>query len=324
MPETFSKEEQKKLAKLGYAVDALENEEKNIQLYDFKAPKRFTKDNLRLLNTIYDCFAKTLANKLTGILRAAVQIDTLSIEELDYSKFSKGKSKKYIIAIIEAKLKEKESYTTNNFAIVLPIKSMYVIINKLLGGSDESNDLEREFTTLELNLIRNFIVANIMPILESAWAGYIDLLTTAKDIVLVPESSNKYISPESQMLNVQFEIIIDKISQNFDICMPMELIENIFKNLGNRFMSLEDNEKLNQKKSLMLEHVKETKVEIGVILGKTELEFGDMLTLHSGDVIMLDSFIDSTAKVVIKGREWFSGKVGIYKGRKSVKLMEIL
>ena len=82
--------------------------------------------------------------------------------------------------------------------------------------------------------------------------------------------------------------------------------------------------KINQRKSLMLEHVKESEVEIDVVLGKTELEFADILSLHAGDVMMLDSFTDSSVKVIIKGKEWFLGKVGVYRGRKSVKLTETL
>ena len=58
MPGSLSKDEQAKLEKLGYAVDMLESDGQKIQAYNFKTPKRFTKDNMRLLNTIYDCFAK--------------------------------------------------------------------------------------------------------------------------------------------------------------------------------------------------------------------------------------------------------------------------
>lgn len=323
MPGSLSKDEQAKLEKLGYAVDMLESDDQKIQAYNFKTPKRFTKDNMRLLNTIYDCFAKTLANKLTGVLRTAVQVDVLSINEMVYSQFSQEKRENFILPIIETKLKENDSYSTDHFVMAFSNKTIYTIINKLLGGSDDELENNRKFTVLELNLIKNFIIANVNPILESAWSNYIDFITNTEEIALIPEV-NKYFVSDTQTLCIEFEIIIGDLAQKFSICMPIELVENIFRNLGNRFMGLEDSEKINQRKSLMLEHVKESEVEIDVVLGKTELEFADILSLHADDVMMLDSFTDSSVKVIIKGKEWFLGKVGVYRGRKSVKLTETL
>ncbi|GHV30551.1 hypothetical protein FACS189481_4910 [Clostridia bacterium] len=323
MAESLTKENRDKLQKLGYAVDLLEEDTRRIQEYDFKSPRRFTKDNIRLLNAVYDCFAKTFANKLSGLFHTAVQVDLLSIKEMPYGDFSKEVGPRVVMPAIETKIKEGTEYVTNHFAISFPTDVMHYIVNRLLGGDEGIIRKDHDFTELELNLTRNFTFSNITPIIEVAWSSYIDIITSCVGVVMSP-GLNKYFSSDLVILNIEFEMVVASMTKKFSVCMPFDLLENIFRNFGNRFMGLEDSNKNKQKKSLMLEHVKESEVDVSVVLGRTELELGDILALHSGDIMMLDSFTDSSVKVIIKGKDWFSGKIGLYKGRKAVRVTELL
>ncbi|MDR2817159.1 MAG: FliM/FliN family flagellar motor switch protein [Oscillospiraceae bacterium] len=323
MADTLTKENRDKLKKLGYAVDLLEEDSRRIQEYDFRSPRRFTRDNVRLLNGVYDCFAKTFANKLSGLFRIPVQVDLLSVKEGQYGDFSREVGSRVVMPIIETKMKEGTEYVTNHFAISFPTEVVHYVVNRLLGGDEGAVREDHDFTELELNLIKNFVLVNVTPIIEVAWSSYIDVITTCTGIVLSP-GLNKYFSSDLPILNIEFEIVIASITKKFSVCMSFDLLESIFRNFGNRFMGLADDSKSKQKKSLMLEHIKESEVDVSVVLGKTELELGDILALHTGDIVMLDSFTDSSVKVIIKGKDWFSGKIGLYRGRRAVKVTELL
>lgn len=73
------------------SVDANELKEeqtrKKVKVYDFRRPNKFSKDQVHTLQVIYENYARSLGTYLSAQLRAPVQIEVLSVEQLTYEEF---------------------------------------------------------------------------------------------------------------------------------------------------------------------------------------------------------------------------------------------
>ncbi|MDR1260359.1 MAG: FliM/FliN family flagellar motor switch protein [Oscillospiraceae bacterium] len=303
-------------------MDLRKLNQERVQEYNFKTPRRFTKDNVRLVGCVFDCFAKTFANKLTGLFGVATRCDVTSIQEMVYGDFSQQYSSDVILPVVDTRIKEGVGYVENHFVLLFPCLIGHHIVNKLLGGLDADLKQDHEFTDLELSLLRSFVVANVIPIVEVAWSSYIDIIASCTEIVSSP-GLTRHINKDVVVLVIDMKLDFPPVSGSCCFCLPVEFLTTVFRNLGTRFLGADESDKMWQKKSLMLEHIKETEVDVNVVLGGTALDLGDVLSLHPGDIMMLDNFTDSSVLVNVRGEQWFRGRVGIFGGRKAVKITEV-
>ncbi|MDR1354444.1 MAG: FliM/FliN family flagellar motor switch protein [Oscillospiraceae bacterium] len=321
MPANLTKE---KLEKLGYSVDLLESDDGAIKPYDFKTPKRFTKDNVRLLTGVCECFAKTFATRLATIFRSShVHADLVGIKERSFGEYLPDAEQRILMALIETKIKEGNEYYTNHVAVSFPNDFAFWVINSLLGGDDKAGDPERNFTELELQFFSGFVTANVVPVIEASWASYIDVIANCVDVSLNP-AANRVISADATVLDAELLVDISGVAVAVSFCMPFILVEKIISNLGNRFLGAEDSDKIKQKRSLMLENIKESEVTVSVELGRVTLELGDILSMKPGDVMTMDSFTDSAVTIVVNDKGWFVGELGTFNGKRAVKILELL
>ena len=50
-----------------------------IKEYDFRAPKKFTRERMKTLDTIFDSYARLMSSYLTGMLRLYCKVTLMSI-----------------------------------------------------------------------------------------------------------------------------------------------------------------------------------------------------------------------------------------------------
>jgi len=65
-------------------------------------------------------------------------------------------------------------------------------------------------------------------------------------------------------------------------------------------------------------------VEVAVALAESEIAEEELADLRVGDVIATETAVDSPAIVSIAGPARFRGRLGVYQGRKAVRLMEAI
>ena len=59
-----------------------------IKTYDFKSPKKFTKERMSTVENLYDTFSRSLATYLTGLLQVYCEIHITRIVEKRYQEYS--------------------------------------------------------------------------------------------------------------------------------------------------------------------------------------------------------------------------------------------
>ena len=64
------------------------NEQKGVKVYDFTRPSKFSKEQLRTLEIIFENYARLISTYLSGHLRTMVSAEVMNAEAVTYSEFS--------------------------------------------------------------------------------------------------------------------------------------------------------------------------------------------------------------------------------------------
>ena len=67
---------------------AEDQSEKKYRKYDFHSPKKFTKDRIKMLNSIFDTYTRIINTRLNATLHTTCEVEVESIEEQRYYEFS--------------------------------------------------------------------------------------------------------------------------------------------------------------------------------------------------------------------------------------------
>lgn len=59
-----------------------------IKAYDFKSPKKFTKERMSTVENLYDSFSRSLAPYLTGLLQSYCEISINGIQEMRFQEYT--------------------------------------------------------------------------------------------------------------------------------------------------------------------------------------------------------------------------------------------
>lgn len=95
-------------------LDAAEEEvsSKKVKDYDFRTPKRFTKEQLKIVSSVYENYSRLLSSYLTSMLRLYVEVECVHIEEQRYNEFNNALPDSVMTGIGEIRLPAPTTRTT--------------------------------------------------------------------------------------------------------------------------------------------------------------------------------------------------------------------
>ena len=149
------------------------NEETQVKEYDFRAPKKFTKEQIKILESIFENYARLLSSYLTGKLRLYCRVSLLNIEEQRYNEFNNALPDYVIMGMVDLGIKNDEISETD---VIVQVSNpvTYTMIDRLLGGKGEYSDTSRDFTEIEITIMTD-VMRSFADLLKEPWLTHIDL-----------------------------------------------------------------------------------------------------------------------------------------------------
>lgn len=293
--------------------------DKKVKEYDFRNPKKFAKEELKLLEGIYDNFARHLASYFSGILRANCQISVVTVGEQTYYEHNNALPDSVLIGVLDIKPFER--------SILMDISNSitFALIERLLGGAGNSISLNREFTEIEI-AVMDKIFNQITVFKKEAWSKILDIEPAMKQI----ETNSRLIqplSPDEVVVIIVLDVCIKSVRGTINICIPCVNLETVLDRSDRNQYYLKrniDTEHDRLIKESIITHINESQLEVRGIIGGTMLTLKEILNLQTGDVIKLEQRIDSDVKVNIENRTWFYGIPGIKRNKKVIKINKVL
>lgn len=301
-----------------------QSSDKKAKIYDFKTPKKFTKEKLKVIEGIYENYGRLLSSYLTGLMRLYCKVDVLQIEEQKYYEYNNALPDYVLMSIVNLGIDDEDILDTSIiYQLSNPIA--YTMMDRLMGGHGNYIDVNRDFTEIEIELMRD-ILLKMIGLLKEAWSNYIDiypLMTSLETNARV----NQLIGPDDVVVLIMLEVEIKNIKNTISICIPAINLEGIMAKFTDRYNSKNnkryDANKEAERREEILQGIRNTPLKVKAVLAETQVDLYDILTLQVNDVIPLNMSIDKNITVKIGDNVWFDGKLGVKNNRKAVKIDNI-
>ncbi len=143
--------------------------------YDFSSPRKFTKDRIKMLMSIYDNYSRIINSRLNARLRMNCDITVESIEEQRYYEFSNALREGDILGLISAEIKDTQEDAPILF--YLSTQTALMIMDRMMGSEDTTagKDIsDYSYTDLEIRLYED-IVQDLASVMGSSWGNYVPI-----------------------------------------------------------------------------------------------------------------------------------------------------
>ena len=284
--------------------------------YDFRRPNRISKNQIRFLQNIHETFSEVFGYYLVSKLQTIVSVDLTAVDQLFYSEFILSVNSPGCLYIFDIDGTEGSGIleVSPNLALNL--------VERMLGGSAETQQKARSITPIEQAVLRN-LIEHLFSDLSNAW----DVIGGMKFKRNRMESEADFvqIAPASEIVIVlSFDVHIGQNSYSMTLCYPTFSLEDKLNKLNVQTMassSINSNKTKNTNSALNIKkQMEKTVLPISVELGQTSITVADLLKLEVGDLIMSTRRISEDVEISISGQKKLTGKIGNVEGKKAVKV----
>jgi len=283
-----------------------------IKNYDFKSPKKMSRDQNKALTSITDSLARHMSAYFAGVLRNYCEIAVASIEEHPYYEYNNSLPDVLMTAVIDIE-------TINGTILVDMSNSLtYTLVERMLGGSTDSTIIpDRDFTEIEVALMER-VFKKISVFIQESLVNTPNSVVSFKQI----ETSTRFIKAiriEEVVEVIVYNVSIGDIKGTITACIPFTYIDTMIAGLGNNTEKHDNNIASEAGRNEMLSELSDSFVDVCGIIGTAKLSLQDVMNLQLGDVIKLEQKVGSAVLVTINDNKWFWGEPGMKKSQKAVR-----
>lgn len=311
-------DEMLKSVAMGAEPVVTKTEEAQVKEYDFRAPKKFTKEQIKILEGIFENYARLLSSYLTGKLRLYCRVSLVNIEEQRYNEFNNALPDYVIMGMVDLGIKNDEISETD---VIVQVSNpvTYTMIDRLLGGKGEYSDTSRDFTEIEITIMTD-VMKSFADLLKEPWLTHIDL---EPRLIGIETNSRvvQTIGHEDTVIIVALEVEINNQKSIVSVCIPAINLDEIMSKFIPRYSGTRrktDATREQERRDSIMTGISTTDLVVKAILGEINLDMYEVLTLQVNDVIPLDKKISENILVRVGERDWCDGKLGTYNNKKAI------
>ena len=300
-----------------------EPEEVKYSKYDFYSPRKFTKDKMKILTSVFENYARIITSQVNGVFRVMTDITVMEVQERRYYEFVNSLKENDMVTLIDAIIQDYNRKLVPLMMYVTP-GMVITLIDHMLGGGEDVVKVKDgyRYSDVEIALYRR-ILSYLIQALRDGFANYINVEFKAQRIeenLSMMQDVGLDETVAIILLNVD---IMGLAVERIRICIPGTLLESIFQVIDSRKhiakgYAFEDN------RETILENIRETQLPITGQLGTVALDLDDVYHLKIGDVIDMNKPKDRDVKLYIGRQPWFTGKMGVYKKNVAIRINERL
>ncbi|CAM3071463.1 flagellar motor switch protein FliM [Sporolactobacillus spathodeae] len=288
------------------SADELKKEDNKpkVRTYDFKRALRFSKDQIRSLTRIHENYARLLTSYFSAQLRTYVQISVASVDQLPYEEFIRSIPSATILNIIEAPPLE------GHLIVEVNPNVAYAMLDRLLGGAGVSMNKIENLTEIETQLMRNLFEGTLSSLREAWVSVQADIAPNLMELETNPQFL-QLVSPNETVIVISLSAIIGQSSGMINLCLPHVVLEPVISKLSMHYwMSEKKNDTTESEFQALKRNVENSKLDVRVQLGQSQITVQELLDLNVGDVIQLKQPTDQLVLVNIEGFPKFLAQPG--------------
>ncbi len=299
-------------------VEEIENsKEKQVKDYDFRRPTKFSKEHLRTLEIIFEHYGRLLSTNLPVYLRKAVSVEVASSETVTFSEFTNALSNPVVLGVVNFKP------LAGNILMEISTNIAFAILDRMLGGQGLPLDKNRDFSEIELSILDKIMVT-CMNLLREPWKNVVEIDPFLERIETNPQFA-QIIAPNEMIAIVTLLIKIGEVEGYMNACLPFITLEDVMDKLNTKFwfatMQADNDENYSEYIEAM---IRRATIPVKAVLGKSVVSVMDFASLQVGDVIRLDSNVDSELSVYVGNLKKFTALPGTNKDKYAVRVTGVI
>lgn len=288
---------------------------RQIVTYDFKHPSRVSKDQTRTLENLHSNLARMMASSFSTMQRSVVDCDIAFVDQTTYAEF--------IMSLSNPSC----SYTftiepLGGPAIVdfsLPVA--YSFIDRQFGGSGGNPPPEaRPLTAIERTVMTK-VVTRALADLEATWESLLKIQVSDAELETNPEFM-QVAAPSDTVVLIAFEVNSQHASGLVNLCYPYFTLEPVMAYLNVQTWASRERGKRESQRDERLLQLDRITAPVKVVVGRTKVSLGEVLSLQEGDVLRLDTSVDEDAIVYVGDRPKFLARPGLVGKRRAIQLTD--
>lgn len=285
--------------------------------YDFRRPAKFSKEHLRTLEIIFEHYGRLVSTNLPVYLRKNVQVSVASSETVTFSEFTNALSNPVILGIVNF------APLSGNIIIDMSTNLGYAMIDRMLGGPGEPLEKSRDFSEIELSIIEKIMIV-CMQLMREPWKNVLDINPVLDRLETNPQFA-QIISPSDMVAIVTLNMKIGEVQGFMNMCLPYFTLEDIMDKLNTRYWYANMQERKDEAYEEYIESlIRRVDIPIKAVLGKSVISVSDFAGLQVGDVIRLDTHVDSELSVYVGNIRKFTALPGASKDNYAVRVTTVI
>ncbi|MBQ1526781.1 MAG: flagellar motor switch protein FliM, partial [Lachnospiraceae bacterium] len=294
-----------------------ESDEKVAKNYDFKRPAKFSKEHLRTLEIIFEHYGRLLSTNLPVYLRKNIQVSVMSSEACTFMEFSNALANPALLAIINFQP------LGGNIILELAANLGFAMIDRMLGGQGDAIEKTRDFSEIERTIIDKLLVVCVQ-LLREPWMNVVEVSPILERIETNPQFA-QIIAPSEMIAIVTLNIKIGDVEGLMNICLPYFTLENVMDKLNTKFWFASMKENSDETYNENIENIiRKVSMPIKAVLGKSSITVSDFVNLQVGDIIKLNSKIDTEMDVYVGNIKKFKSLPGTSRDGYAVRVTTVL
>ncbi len=285
--------------------------------YNFRQPRIFSQDQVRLLNYVHEAFARGLSVYLSNRLRTIVEVRLQAIEQLAYADYVKSCDVPSALYVTEAR------QTEHKAVFEVDPKFILFLLDKQLGGRGEFPEETRPVSAIEQRLMGKLLDQAYRE-LTSAWGE----IATMQFEEVGFESNAEFVQivPGTEpVLVARLKLMAYERSCFLNVCYPYLLLKQTLGRTGiKQWLSRSRGEMETALKNLYEKELGESEVELRIELGDAKIRLSELLSLEVGDVVPLARRATDDIDVYIGSKRFCRARLGKAGKYQAIGITEIV
>lgn len=283
--------------------------------YDFRRPNKLSKEQIQTLKGIHENYARIISNILSNQVRNNVKLTVASLEQVTFGEFIRSIPNPTTLGYFTSKPLEGVCVLELNPSFCFHMIDLY------FGGMLSNGFHIRELTDIEMMAIQN-IMNDMIDNYKNVWGDIVEVFTELGSIETNPLLQQALPHNEIVVL-ITFKVQIIEENTLINLCIPFRTLEVIAEKLDiKNYDSVKSNGDNDTYRKAIEDLLHKVELEIEVLLGKTKVNVSEFIGLNIGDILVLDTKVNSPMKILVDHKEKIYVQPGLYNGKLAVQVIE--
>ncbi|MGA2095468.1 MAG: FliM/FliN family flagellar motor switch protein [Candidatus Acidiferrum sp.] len=291
---------------------------KNVEKCDLSKSKTLSAEQIRVVNTLHETFARRMSDSLGTYLRTGCEIDLVAAEHLRYSEFLGRVPELSYLASLRMLPIDAGALVLLDLSLVFPI------VDLALGGSGGDVTDPREPTEIEEQIIET-AVGLIARDLQTAWATVVsfDIQFDQRQPLA---QAHALMLPNEKILAFNFEIRLLDLRGALHIALPAVVANALLRKLGAPGSLGERIPSRNTRRKIR-ENLLKSSFLVDLSLPESPLSVRELLNIKADYVLVMPNRAEKAVHLNIAGKPMFEAnpvRRGSCKGARIEKRVSLI